>query len=388
MERNKQRVTAIKDILPPGSICSCCKRSIMKVSQWRLSVFGDAICKVCLEQDKLVHPELYADPVMRHRAMVKLASSITADLKPNIRHERRQHESTPDLPADYWCGTCGVGTDAKPSRYSWVYEGIADGSGLPIWTCKTCFYTLYSTEFTVGEYREDRFYRVFQVVVCSVDGSEDRLVARYPHGYQSLPPASIPVSDAYEAVFDIQQAEMHDLVQSHLSLIVSIVERLHRSYARATSVTIDEVYDAAIDAAMRAATLHDVSKPFVHYMRSSIYRHVAKMMRKRVNNARRMGPMLSITGNLASVIIDGVPRYDSGEWEKYEQELEECIDACEMVVGPENWEIMKQWVVEGRRQVDIGADLGIVSQAISMRIRKVIERCRNHVPPPSMLGQI
>jgi RNA polymerase sigma factor (sigma-70 family) len=336
-----------------------------------LSAFGDLLCKDCQKQDQKQYPDEYADPCTRERASHQLAIALERDEKPNIRKERRKHVKTPAPPRNYYCPEC---FEQYESRFSWVYvQGISDVG--KDWICKKCYFG--DTNFEVGSYREDMWHRVF--VVIKEDGE---LKAKYPFGIQRLPRGSRATPTACQTIFSLQLAGLMDFVEENYQLVLDLWYQYDKPHLYSFTTPLfdsGEIYDVVLRAIMKGAATCDRDRPFEPYARTLVRTAIMKEHRKRRYAWDHGGNSIDLSGlgnlSYSDCFVD---REDEllGE----ERLIDEIVQECESIAGPDNWEMLVQWVLHGRSQESIGQDFGgITSQTVSTRIRKLRTKCQKQL---------
>lgn len=361
---NEKKLSAISKLIPPGSVCAGCQKSIYKTDQWRLSIFGDLICKPCQQIEKRDYKDLWCDPALKSNSVALLVDRLSKDKKPNIRVTNYQYPTgvrVRDLiPNDLVC-ECGR---AQEDRRQWAWDNLT-------WKmiCLECYRNKYSSKsgkFVDGEYREDRFHRIFKVTrIESPRG--DYLVAQFPYGYQRLPRWSIITPSACETVFELQHSEMLDMVETHYPVFMQCVEIYQRG---AKCGDLDYEYDLALFAYMRACTLWNPRRPIKPYLHRAV--------KRAIQTARKRWQAMHEVQHLNIDSLGDIPEETQEEEYVAAMHRLRVVTECQEIAG-ENWDLFFSWILGNRTQTEIGESVGVLSQTISMRFQKIKRQCQSQV---------
>lgn len=333
--------TRLLAAIPVDRICRACSKPQLDVTQWRLTAFGDAVCLTCYKLDRLNNQDIYADPVLRRE--------IWQQALQQVKRERAKISRSKDLTPGTRCARCNRVYSIRNTRQEWVYSRNT-------WLCRKCFYD--SSHLQPGQFCEDRHGRVFLVT--------DYLRAQYPFGIARIPRGvhcelANHAQAACSLIYEQQRATMWELVAKHLKFIDKLTTQISQKYKLEDTLC----HDLIMQAAMRAATLYNSSKQtYASLLVKSAY--------NAVNNYQVREQKKAIVA-----VLDTLPEYAQQEYNaEQEQRIDKFFQAVTNYVSAEDWYIFTTWVLGNRSQAQIGADLGVISQAVSMRITKVKETCR------------
>jgi hypothetical protein len=254
-----------------------------------------------------------------------------------------------------------------------------------LWVCTHCFKK--AGDIHAGQWREDLHGRIFRVT--------KHLHAHYPFGTQRLPKLSklydcVHTRIAASLLFESQRDDMFKLVT--LPTTIKLINTLARQYVSKSNrvLTYDETYDLVLTAAMRAASLYkpELNKPFEGYLWRAANNTFKKVVSGKYLQTETEIPENELGTDLARIAsankVSKANTTASPLEEKLaidadilnEQRLNMYWRAVVEKIGAEDWYIFTSWVIGGKTQAQLGQELGIAPQAMSMRMRKVFNVCR------------
>lgn len=364
---NRTRQERLLAAIPIDKICRACAHPNINTDNWRLTIFGDAVCLSCYKKEREQYPDLYNDPLTRTKLYNFADESNQVELWQTavhkLRQSRKERRSRAELPLGVQCAHCPRVARKESKRQEWVnVQGT--------WICRSCYTQHINDKFRPGVYCEDKHGRVFQV-------TKDRR-ARYPFGVVKLHRRESRVVESYAAaslLYDIQREQMFNLVTQHEKQIKQLAKTLSLK-SGADKLDVDSAYDLVLNAAMRAAGLYNSSQgQFVSYLNKCAY----NAFNKYANNAKRQ-PSIIATDNydtLDSAVVSDIQLAERIELaELQDSKLTDYWQAVVDEIGTEDWYIFVSWIVSNRSQIEIGRELGVISQTIGMRIKKVIATCK------------
>jgi hypothetical protein len=344
---------------PLGGICPACKQP---QTYWKRTPFGDVICNRCYELDATANPDIYGDP--------NATRTLWHDVKETLRLSRIVRGFSPSP-----CAICKRTPSDRNRDIPWVR--FTTGK----WVCQVCY--PISQRVTPGEYCLDSRGRCFIVT--------NELAAQYPNGIRKLP-ALLQHEGASATLYSYQSEVIHKLTTEYHDFAMHIA---YKYQARRQHVlSLDEAHDVATLTLMNAASLYrempqappdisrhskrinagwEVPRTFGNYLTKALHQ---SLKRQCVRNYRRNAKQ--------SILIDSDIAYEvAAECEASpdarESRLQDWLAfkaACMEKIGFADWNLFTEWILLDRRQLDLGRERGITSQAVSMRLQKIIRECR------------
>jgi len=341
----------LRQAIPVDKICRACLRPQVDPHKWRLSLFGDAICTDCFDKEREAYPDLYGD--IENRRELYLWQKALGHLK----KKHKQRAAAAELLAGTQCALCTriASPDNHDNSKTWIHKH-------GVWICQECWRV--KQELEPGQYREDKQRRIFHVT--------KQLKARYVFGLQAIPRRSTNILNysAATLLYEQQRAAMFETIQQHWSDIQEIYKQL----AKRKTLDLDTCYDLTLSTAMKAATLYKPSEgPFKAYL----YMAASNAWYKAANRKNKL-PLAELLTLPENVLYPDAPT-EIEKIERYDSEIINLTAYWQAVVdriGAEDWYIFTSWVLQGRSQAQIGKEIGVISQTISMRIKRVLATCR------------
>lgn len=336
--------------IPVGRVCPGCKQPKPDTRDWRLTIYGDAVCGACKARDIAADPQLYSQPELVNQAWKRSVRAL----------REKQHTKSAHV-----CEICST-----ESATAWVRL-----TGTKKLLCTSCFAT--SQDIQPGTYREDKHRRVFQVT--------SELRAKYPFGEQKIPRISY-LSDATKqcgvVLFELQRDKMFALVSSNLGFVNGQARQLHKQYG--DMLTDDQCYDIALQTMLKSATLFDPEylsqeltlqeqAPAQYLSYASVAIRNAALKAVRDAAIRSIGDVIQDTGNLLDTLAN--PEDTSGLEAQIAYDIEKFANKIKHTIGVEDWHIYSLWVLYNKTQKEIGIMLGLIPSSVSARLAKISSKC-------------